>query len=675
MTGKVSGRLLRSLRAQLRDHNYRYYVLDDPVISDAEYDALLRQLDQAEQASGLPVPEDSPTLLIGAQPSTAFTPRQHGEPMLSLANAFSDDEMLAFDKRIRQALEDRFFSYIAEPKIDGLAVNLCYRDGHLDYAATRGDGVTGEDVSDNVRTIAPDIPWHLPGDAPPWFEVRGEVYIRKEDFARLNERQEEQDQKVFANPRNAAAGSLRQLDARITDQRPLRFFAYGVGQGGEELGDTQSELLQRLRDFGFAVQDEQVLPGMDAVLAHFRQALAGRSDLAYEIDGVVYKLNERPLQVLLGAVARSPRWALARKFPAEQEKTVVTHIEWQVGRTGAITPVAEMLPVKVAGVMVSRATLHNVHEMTRKDVRSGDKVVVRRAGDVIPEVVRRLIERDINRGATPEIPSKCPDCGAHVEVDNVEVAIRCSGGLSCPAQLKEGLKHFVSRSAMDIEGMGQKLVELLVDEPEDSQLKLRSISDIYGLDFDLLNDCEGFGDKKVANLKAAVEASKSRPLPKFLFALGILHVGEATALALSEHFSSMENIQSASFENLQNVEDVGPEVAASVRSFFEETYNQQVLAALKARGVWPEPLVVKKVDAKHFLAGKTIVVTGTLESMSRSEAEAKLRELGAKPTGTVSKKTDLVVAGPGAGSKLDKAKQLDVKVIAENGFLELLRDR
>ena len=658
-------RRLEQLRAELKQHNFRYYTLDDPAIADAEYDALLRELERLENESGLPVPEDSPTRQVGAPVSTAFIPRQHGEPMLSLANAFSDDDIQAFDKRVRQGLEDESFSYIAEPKIDGLAVNLSYREGILDFAATRGDGVTGEDVGDNIRTIRSDIPWQLSGDAPAWLEVRGEVYIRKEDFALLNARQEEQGQKVFANPRNAAAGSLRQLDARITAQRPLRFFAYGTGRGGEELGDTQEQLLQRLKGFGFAVQDSQRLQVIDALLAHYRKALADRGRLAYEIDGVVYKLNERGLQKRLGAVARSPRWAIARKFPAEQGKTVVDAIEWQVGRTGVITPVAIMQPVSVGGVMVSRATLHNVAELRRKDVRCGDEVLIQRAGDVIPEVVRVLPSGD-GRKAAPRPPGQCPSCGAHTMHIEDEVALRCSAGLSCPAQLKERIRHFASRTAMDIEGLGEKIVAQFVDAG-----LLHSIADIFDLHRgrDAIVDLPGMGDKKADNLLAAIAASHQPSLPRFLFALGIRHVGQATAAALAARFGSLEAIIDADIESLLEVPDVGPEVAASLRAFFEEPHNQHVLDALKSHGVWPLQSDIQAIPADHVLHGKTVVLTGSFESLTRQQAQEALRVLGAKPASSVSKKTDYVVAGANAGEKLAKAQELGVAVVDEAQLL------
>jgi len=664
---------VEKLRNELKEHNYRYYTLDAPVITDAEYDRLLRELEQLEGELGEPVPVDSPTRTVGAPPSHVFEPREHLQPLLSLANAFSDEEIFEFDRRLRQIAGDTPFNYIAEPKIDGLAINLRYENGSLVTAATRGDGMAGEDVTDNVRTIA-DIPWHISGsDLPDVLEVRGEVYMTRASFERLNGLQEEANDKVFANPRNAAAGSLRQLDARVTAKRSLNFFAYGAGQGGDALAESQSELLDRLKAMKFAVQEYHLLADAEALLSHYREWIEKRPKNPYEIDGVVYKVDSFVLQQEIGAVSRSPRWAIAHKFPAEEVETRVVQIIWQVGRTGVITPVAEMVPVKVGGVTVSRATLHNIEELARKDVRQDDHVIVRRAGDVIPEVVR-VVEGQATRMVPPAIPERCPVCGAHAVKEEGEVALRCSGGLSCPAQVRERLKHFVSRGGMDIEGMGAKLIEMLADEPEASPLKLTTIADIYRLDFGLLNGREGFGEKKIANLKTAVAASRTRPLPKFLFALGIRHVGEATAIALADHFLSMEAIAAADLESLQQVDDVGPEVAAGIRNFFDEEHNRQVLAALKDYGVWPQALEARVVDTSHPLAGKTVVLTGTLESIGRSEAQARLREVGAKPAGSVSKKTDLVIAGVNAGSKLARAQELGIEVADEAQLLAWLGD-
>jgi DNA ligase (NAD+) len=661
---------VQKLRAELTDHNYRYYLLDSPSVSDAAYDERLRELERLEGELGEQIPADSPTQTVGAPASHVFESREHRMPLLSLANAFNDDEVRDFDRRIREAVGESF-QYIVEPKIDGLAVNLRYENGSLTVAATRGDGRAGEDVTDNVRTIA-DIPWHIEGgDIPDLLEVRGEVYMSKPSFEALNRAQETADEKLFANPRNAAAGSLRQLDAKVTAKRSLNFFAYGAGEGGDALAVSQSGLLTRLAALGFATQAFELFPDIEALLSNYRGWQKRRQTLTYEIDGLVYKIDSIGLQKQVGRVARAPRWAIAYKFPAEEVVTRVENIVWQVGRTGVITPVAEMHPVKVAGVMVSRATLHNIQELQRKDVREGDEVVVRRAGDVIPEVVG-VVTIDGERGAIVTAPALCPVCGSHVEQSEGEVAIRCSGGLSCSAQLKERLKHFVSRGAMDIEGMGDKLIEMLADEPEGSPLKLKSVADIYSIDFDTFSGREGFGEKKVENLKQAVEASRQQPLPKFLFALGIRHVGEVTAISLSDAFCSMEVIMAADMESLQAVYDVGPEVAASVRSFFEEAHNQEVLKALKKSGVWPEAIEIKEISSDHPLAGKIVVLTGTLLQINRSDAQAGLRRLGAKPTGSVSKNTDLVIAGENAGSKLSKAEALGIEVVDEAQLMEWL---
>ena len=662
---------VQKLRAELTDHNYRYYLLDSPSITDAEYDQKLRELELLEKKLGEPIPTDSPTQTVGAPPSHVFESREHLTPLLSLANAFSDQEVQDFDRRLQDLSGGRSFNYIIEPKIDGLAVNLRYENGELTIAATRGDGRAGEDVTDNIRTIA-DIPWRLEGEGvPQLLEVRGEVFMSKHSFESLNEAQERAGEKPFANPRNAAAGSLRQLDPKETAARKLSFFAYGAGEGGDQLASSQSELLLRLKRLGFSIQSYESLSGVEALLNHYCDWQERRETLPYEIDGLVYKVDAFDLQEELGAVSRSPRWAIAHKFPAEEAITRVEKIIWQVGRTGVITPVAEMKPVKVAGVIVSRATLHNIQELHRKDVREGDEVVIRRAGDVIPEVVR-VASVDGERSSVVTAPHCCPVCGSHVEQSEAEVAIRCSGGLSCSAQLKERLKHFVSRGTMDIEGMGDKLIEMLADEPEASPLKLKSVADIYSIDFDAFIGREGFGEKRIEKLKQAVEASKQKPLPKFLFALGIRHVGEVTAISLSEAFCSMEAIMDADMESLQAVDDVGPEVAASVRSFFEEAHNQEVLKALKESGLWPEAIEAKKLPVDHPLAGKTVVLTGTFSQIKRSDAQAGLRRLGAKPTGSVSKNTDLIIAGENAGSKLSKAESLGIRVVDEAQLMEWL---
>jgi len=656
---------INALRLVLKEHNYRYYTLDMPVIPDDEYDRLLRQLDMLEAELGEPVPEDSPTQSIGAMPSQTFVTREHGEPLLSLANAFEPEEIGAFVRRIREGTGEENPDFIIEPKIDGLAVNLRYESGQLSIAATRGDGKVGEDVTDNIRTIA-DIPWHLncaDTELPEVLEVRGEVYMSKAAFTELNVRQDTEGLPAFANPRNAAAGSLRQLDAKVTAKRGLSFFAYGVGLGGRELASSQSALLAQLHNFGFAVQDTSLATDVEGLLTHYQALQEKRADMPYEIDGVVYKLDDFALQHRMGAVARSPRWAIAHKFPAEEVITSVNQIIWQVGRTGVITPVADMQPVAVGGVIVSRATLHNNDELQRKQVYAGARVIVRRAGDVIPEIVRAV---DVDEQAKrPSPPQNCPVCGASVFRIEGEVAIRCSGGLSCPAQLKERLSHFVSRGAMDIEGMGDKLIARLVDEG-----LLADIADLYELDYTSLQGWPGMGEKKIANLQHALEQSLHRPLARFLYALGIRHVGTATATGLASHFEGLNGLMQATVEELIHIPDVGPEVAASICSFFAEPHNRDVIARLLAAGV--QPSVLPSGSGNHPLAGKTVVLTGSFKSIQRRAAQEQLRALGVKPTGSVSKNTDLVIAGEKAGSKLTKARELGIEVANEQQLLAWL---
>jgi len=655
---------IEALRAELKEHNYRYYILDDPAISDAEYDRLLRELEDLERERGEPAPADSPTRTVGAPASTAFMAREHGAPLLSLADAFDDVEIDEFDRRIRQLLEDKAFAYIAEPKIDGLAINLHYVDGHLNVAATRGDGRVGEDVTDNVRTIT-DIPWHLKGNYPPALEVRGEVYMPKQAFSELNDAQRQQGEKVFANPRNAAAGSLRQMDARVTAKRPLHFFAYGVGPGGENLARTQYELLKWLRHAGFPVQDVAVLRDADALLKHYHHMLVIRADMDYEIDGVVYKVNELSLHGLLGERSRSPRWAIAHKFPAEEAQTRVLDIEFQLGRTGALTPVARLEPVSVGGVTVSNATLHNMDEIRRKDVRIGDSVMVRRAGDVIPEVVRVLPDFRPKDARKIELPSTCPKCGSAVIQPEGEAVARCSGGLFCTAQVKEAIKHFASRRAMDIDGLGDKLVEQMVDEH-----LIHHADDLYHLKFEQIAGLERMGRKSAENLLRSIEASKKTTLDRFVYALGIREVGEATAVRLARHLGTLENIMQSSEEALQSVPDAGPVVAKHVVTFFAQPHNKEVIAHLLEAGiVWPkvQPDIIDKK-----LHGNTYVITGTLSSFSRTEAKQKLETLGARVSASISVKTTAVIAGENPGSKLDKARELGVPVLAEADLLSLL---
>ncbi|MDX8404985.1 MAG: NAD-dependent DNA ligase LigA [Mariprofundus sp.] len=661
---------IETLRTSLREHNYRYYILDAPQISDADYDKLLRELELLEAQAGLPVPADSPTQTVGAPISHVFKPRKHGEQLLSLANAFSADEVEAFVRRISEALPGVDLSFIIEPKIDGLAVNLRYESGRLTVAATRGDGTTGEDVTDNVRTIA-DIPWHLelnPDQTdvmslPEVLEVRGEIYMSRSAFAALNARQDAEGAQPFANPRNAAAGSLRQLDAKVTARRGLQFFAYGAGLGGRIVAQSQSQLLERLSRFGFAVQKTSCVSDVAGLLAAYQALQQQRPDLPYEIDGVVFKLNNFALQDRVGAVARSPRWAIAHKFPAEEVTTTVKDIIWQVGRTGVITPVADMEPVAVGGVVVSRATLHNIDELMRKQVYAGARVIVRRAGDVIPEVVTAV---DIDAQAVmPEPPAQCPVCGASVFRLEGEVAIRCGGGLACSAQLTERLCHFVSRGAMDIEGMGDRFIARLVDEGE-----LADIADLYELDYGSLLDWPGVGEKKIANLQTALEQSKQRPLGRFLHALGIRHVGTATAAALADHFADLDLLMQADEEALIAVPDVGPEVASAILSFFREEHNCNVIARLLAAGV--TPVAPEQRHHDHPLAGKTVVLTGSFTAIKRRMAQEQLRALGVRPSGSVSSKTDLLIAGEKAGSKLTKARELGIEVADEAQLLAWL---
>ena len=656
---------IAQLRHVLHEHNYHYYILDNPRITDVEYDGLLRHLNDLEVELGLPIPENSPTQTVGAPLSQAFTACKHGEPMLSLANAFAADEVLAFDQRITDILGEISRNYIAEPKIDGLAVNLRYELGLLVSAATRGDGRVGENVTDNIRSIA-DIPWHLNGldHTPDVLEVRGEVYMSKAAFKQLNQSQQASGDKLFANPRNAAAGSLRQLDARISASRKLSFFAYGVGLGGHGWLTSQTALFEVLHGLGFAVQENKEMASIHEALNYYDHFLSQRADLPYEVDGLVFKLNDFALQEEVGAVARSPRWAIAHKFSAEEVETKINDIVWQVGRTGVITPVAVMQPVSVAGVMVSRATLHNIKELARKDVRQGDRVIVRRAGDVIPEVVRVVNSDAVQRSLPVIVPSHCPECESLIVQEEAEAAIRCSGGLLCPAQLKERLSHFVSRNGMDIEGLGEKLIARLVDEG-----LLHTMADLYELDWTCLSDWQGMGEKKITNLQQAIEQSKSCSLPHFIFSLGIRHVGQATARALAEKFGTWHLLSEANEEELIVIDDVGPEVARSVCAFFKEEHNLSVLQRLQNVGVQPKVMDAKKADVGHPLVGKTVVLTGSFETVKRSDAQTKLREFGAKVSGSVSSKTDYVVAGEGAGSKLEKAKQLGVIIVNEEQLL------
>jgi DNA ligase (NAD+) len=660
---------VNTLRSELNQHNYRYYVLDDPSIPDAEYDRLLNRLKKLETENPSLITSDSPTQRVGAKPLDAFTQVQHEVPMLSLDNAFSEDDMRDFDRRVRERLQtENLIEYACEPKLDGIAVSLLYENGVLVRAATRGDGNTGEDITLNIRTLE-TVPLRLMGkDYPPKLEVRGEVFMPKAGFDALNEKARLSNDKVFVNPRNAAAGSLRQLDSAITASRPLEMYCYSVGvsEGGQLL-NSHTKLLSQLKTWGLRINPEtKIVKGVDECLKYYNAMQAKRAKLPYEIDGIVFKVDTLDAQKTLGFVSRSPRWAIAHKFPAQEEMTQLLAVEFQVGRTGAITPVARLQPVFVGGVTVSNATLHNMDEIERLDVREGDTVIVHRAGDVIPKIVSVVLEKRSENAKKVKLPKVCPVCGSHIERSESEVAARCTGGLYCAAQRKEAIKHFASRRAMDVEGLGDKLVELLVDNGF-----LKTVTDLFSLSHEQLSNLERMGDKSAQNLLDALEQSKKTTLPRFIYALGIREVGEATALSLSNYFGNLNAIMKADEALLQTVPDVGPVVAKNIVDFFSEPHNTQVIDGLKKAGVtWQEGEPQAKQNLP--LSGQTFVLTGTLEVMTREEAKEKLQALGATVSESVSKKTSCVVAGPGAGSKLTKAESLDVRVMDEGEFLKLL---
>lgn len=659
------------LRDELNRHAHAYYVLDQPTIPDAEYDALFIELQQLEIKHPELMSVDSPTQRVGGAPLPEFAQVQHDVPMLSINNGFSEDDIRAFDRRVSEGLgQSGDIEYACELKFDGLAINLRYVDGVLVQAATRGDGSAGEDVTANIRTIRA-IPLRLMTDNPPAvIDVRGEVLMFKADFARLNQRQREADLKEFANPRNAAAGSLRQLDSRITAQRSLRFFAYGVGRlDGAALPETHSALLDWYSALGIPVCTERaVVPGADGLLTFFNHIGAVRASLDYDIDGVVYKVNRVAQQQALGFVSRAPRFAMAHKFPAEQATTTVLDISVQVGRTGAITPVARLAPVSVGGVTVTNATLHNEDEVRRKDIRIGDNVIVRRAGDVIPEVVAHVPERRPADARVFHMPTACPVCGSVIVRPEDEAVARCSGGwLKCAAQRKGGLQHFVSRRAMDIEGLGEQLIEQLVDRG-----LVTTPADFYKLGLIALAELDRMAEKSAQNVLDALAHSKSTTLPRFIYALGIRHVGESTAKTLARHFGTLDALMAASEEEMLAVEDVGPVVAQSILSFFHDPLNRELIAQLRAAGIhWDESIVER--DAQP-LTGKTFVLTGTLPNLKRDEAQALIEAAGGKVSGSVSKKTSYVVAGEEAGSKLVKAESLGIPVLDEEAFLQLLEN-
>lgn len=655
------------LRDDISLHNDRYYQLDDPLVSDAEYDELFHELQDLEnQYPSLRTP-DSPTQRVGAAPLKAFVTVQHEVPMLSLDNAFSDEQIEAFDKRIRDRLGVDCIDYFAEPKLDGLAISLLYQEGLLTRAATRGDGLNGEDVTQNVRTIR-SIPLRLNGDdLPARIEIRGEVFMNKKGFQALNKRAKMQDGKEFANPRNAAAGSLRQLDAGITASRPLAFFCYGHGAPtNNHLPGSQNQLLDQSSAWGLPVCPEsELVTGINGCIDHYRRMLKKRESLAYDIDGVVYKVNQIALQQELGTAARAPRWAIARKFPAEEAQTRVVSIDVQVGRTGAITPVARLEPVFVGGATVTNATLHNADEVERKDIRVGDTVVVRRAGDVIPEVVGALLDQRDARAKRFHMPSDCPVCGSSIVSTSGEAIMRCSGGLHCSAQRKESIKHFASRKAMDIDGLGDKLVDQLTEKG-----LVKSVADLYRLDIEALVGLERMGRKSADNLIQALGKSKTTTLVRFLFALGIREVGEVTARTLAESQGSLAQICAASEEELQQIPDIGPIVAKHITVFFRQPENLKAIEEFLDCGmVWQETIVETRPTP---LKERRFVITGTLDSMSREQAKSKLEALGGRVSSSVSKKTDYLVAGRDAGSKLAKAEKLGVEIIDEKKLLALL---
>ncbi|HCR45914.1 MAG TPA: DNA ligase, partial [Marinobacter hydrocarbonoclasticus] len=654
-----------SLRATLEDHNYYYYVLDDPRIPDAEYDRLFRELQKLEAEHPELATEDSPTRRVGSSAETSFEEVTHRLPMLSLDNAFSEDELRDFDRRVRDRLgEDGAIEYVCEPKLDGLAVSLHYENGTLTRAATRGDGYTGEDITANIRTI-PSVPLKLRGSGyPDLVEVRGEVYMPRAGFEKLNERLAEQGEKTFVNPRNAAAGSLRQKKSTVTANRPLELCAYSMAVTDETvLPETHWDSLQLVRGWGFRINPEmRKAEGVEACLDAYNELMAKRDSLPYEIDGIVFKVNRLDFQQQLGFVSRAPRWAIAHKFPAQEELTVIEDVEFQVGRTGAVTPVARLKPVFVGGVTVSNATLHNMDEIRRLDVHIGDTVFIRRAGDVIPQVVKVVPEKRPAKAPMVKMPEHCPVCGSDIVQIEGEAVARCSGGLYCPAQRKEAIRHYASRKAMDIEGLGDRLIEVLVDEG-----MVSTVADLYRLTKFQIASLERMGDKSAANLIAAIDRSRAPALWRFLYALGIREVGEATAKRLAAHFGTLEAISEADEETLQTVPDVGPIVAGHIRSFFDQPHNQETLAALKEAGVtWQEEQVLSADEQP--LNGQTWVLTGTLSGMTRDQAKEKLEQLGAKVAGSVSKKTACVVAGEAAGSKLAKAEQLGVPVLDEAGL-------
>ena len=671
-TDDLPPRRAAELRAELEHHNYRYFVLDDPQVPDAEYDRLLRELCELERAHPSLVTLDSPTQRVGGVAADEFAEARHRQPMLSLDNAFSEEDVTAFDRRVRERLgSDEAVEYSAEPKMDGLAISVIWEHGVFTRAATRGDGVTGEDVTANVRTIG-SLPLRLRGAAPALLEARGEVFMPVAGFERLNREAAARGDKVFVNPRNAAAGSLRQLDPKITASRPLEVYFYALGTlEGAPLPERHSAVLEMLRGLGLRVSPEtRRVQGVAGCLAYYAALGARRAVLSHQIDGVVYKVDDLAAQRALGFVSRAPRWAVAHKFPADEALTVVREVGFQVGRTGALTPVARLEPVFVGGVTVSNATLHNIDEIERKGVRVGDTVVVRRAGDVIPEVARVLLDRRPDDAREVRLPSACPVCGSPVERDPDAAIARCTGGYRCSAQRKERLRHFAARRALDVEGLGEKLVEQLVDAD-----LVQTPADLFRLDQATLAGLARMGEKSADNLLAALVKARETTLPRLLFALGIREVGEATAAALAAHFGDLAVLMEADLGSVQQVPDVGPVVAARVVEYVADPAHRDMIVRLREAGVhWPESALAPLADGLP-LAGLTWVLTGALASMERGAAEDALRALGARISGSVSKKTDFVVAGSDAGSKLRKAEALRVRVLDESALLRTLETK
>lgn len=662
-----------ALVKELNQHSYQYYVLDDPQISDAQYDELYQQLLQQEKLHPDWLVPESPSQRVGDEPLDEFQSVTHARPMYSLDNAFNLEDLQDFLKRITEKIGETTLRFSAEPKIDGLAINIRYQQGVLVQATTRGDGLVGEDVTHNIKTIQ-SIPLKLQGEGwPDILEVRGEVFMSKAAFEALNQKQQAQGEKIFANPRNAAAGSLRQLDSRITAERHLSFYLYGWGDisADWQMPDHYTETLQCFAKWGLPINpNAETVSGLEGIEAYYERLSQKRPTLPYEIDGIVYKLDDISQQQLLGFTAKAPRWAIARKFPAEEVWTNLLEIEVQVGRTGAITPVARLEPVFVGGVTVSNATLHNMDEIIRKDVRVGDTVIVRRAGDVIPEVVGPVLSKRSTDLPLFQMPTQCPECGSDVVKEMNMAVYRCTGGLYCPAQRKRALQHFVSRKAMDIQGLGDKLIEQLADLEW-----VKHPDDFYGLTIEQLAGLDRMAEKSAKNVVDAIDDSKQTTLQRFIYSLGIPEVGEVTAKNLAQHFLTLENIQEASLEKLIEVNDVGEIVAENVINFFKQPHNQEVIAGLRAAGIdWPMPEQQSVAEDSDF-AGKTVVLTGTLKSMGRTDAKKWLESLGAKVTGSVSAKTDFVVAGEGAGSKKTKAESLGVTVLDEAEWLAQMPEK